>query len=198
MTVSVDHDDNGILEVPRFNGDANGDCTDTEVIALDLNCGAISADSKASRRSLSMEEQMTALQRVLSPSVKTNVFSSRSMTSMSIRLPTATHSLRSQRRVRSGSLSTVNGLIVFPKSLPKSAICHQEELLFLSDIPGVELSPKQELNADLDEAVMAQCINIRHRVPSSTATRRSFPSSSPSRGRMQAVWSLKGSEEEGN
>merc|ERR1719242_1680922 len=114
MTVSVDHDDNGILEVPRFNGDANGDCTDTEVIALDLNCGAISADSKASRRSLSMEEQLTALQRVLSPSVKTNVFSSRSMTSMSIRLPTATHSLRSQRRVRSGSLSTVNGLIVFP------------------------------------------------------------------------------------
>lgn len=177
MTVTVDNDDNGILEVPRFNDvDTNGNCIDTKVIALDLNCGGISAESKASRRSMSLEEQMTALQRALSPSTKS-------------------HSLRSQRRVRSGSLSTVNGLIVFPKSLPKSAICHQEELLFLSDIPGVELSPKQKLNADLDEAVMTQCINIRNRVPSPKSTSSPSSSSSPSSGRMEAIWSLSPLEE---
>ena len=175
-------EDPDILEIPSF-----ADGAETELVSLDLVMDGVgdgvgdvevavadgaSAGSKGSRPSL------IALQRVLSPSMKK---------AMSIRLPAA---LRGEGRGRSGSLSTVNGLIVFPKSLPKSAICHRAELLFLTDIPGVEMSPRQRLGAAVEDEVVAKCAAIRHRRSSSservetvwTASKGTAPSMATTKG----------------
>ena len=55
-----------------------------------------------------------------------------------------------QSRARSTSLSTVNELISFPLSVPKSAICHQTELRFSSARNGNE-----------DSLWMRRCFPIR-------------------------------------
>ena len=81
-------------------------------------------------------------------------------------------------RGRSGSLSTANGLIDFPKSVPKSAIITNTQLNFLIDIPGVEISPQRKRGTTVDETVVNKSTLIRH-------------VSTPSSNHVHAIWQQK-------
>ena len=80
-------------------------------------------------------------------------------------------------RGRSGSLSTANGLIDFPKSVPKSAIITNTSLNFLYDIPGVEISPTRR-GTSVDPKVVDKSALIRH-------------VSTPSSNHTHAIWQQK-------
>ena len=67
-----------------------------------------------------------------------------------------------QSRAHSTSLSTVSGLISFPLYVPKSVICHQTELRFLADIPGLQFIPQRKRGLTVDEEVLSKSTLIRH------------------------------------
>ena len=81
-------------------------------------------------------------------------------------------------RARSASLKTANGLIDFPKSVPKSAIICSTQLNFLAYIPGVEISPTRKRGTTIDDDVINKSTLIRH-------------VSSPSANHKHAVWTQK-------
>jgi len=68
---------------------------------------------------------------------------------------------RSSSTPRSNSLRK-SELIIFPKSVPKSAIIYGNELEFLLNIPGVSVPPQRGRGMTVDDDVVSKSTLIRH------------------------------------
>ena len=125
------------------------------------------------RRSSAVQRNINALHVALS---KSGSYESDHAIMFGGRVNNATPTTRA--RGRSGSLSTANGLIDFPKSVPKSAIITNTQLNFLIDIPGVEISPRRKRGTTVDSSIVNRSTLIRH-------------VSTPSSNHVHAIWQQK-------